>query len=213
MANPTYSDPDSLDFIDLLEYDELQQTYDPQRNPHSCAARPNRSCDDQRCCSSAIKGNGIPLSQELDEADRKLFNPGVPASSTSVAPPSSHNAIRHHQESAELFLRLDSNDSVARSGTDPDTPVTTAEFFGGEELQYENEFEDDFSGAVAAGFDDCSARMEGFSLGENENEQLLLEGTFVVEHRSIDLIEVRIVDLGFSHKSIFAPQIDVYRFG
>lgn len=176
MADPTYSDPDSLDFIDLLEYDELQQAYDPQHNPHSCPSRPNRSCDDQRCCSSAAKGHGIPLSQELDEADRHLFNP-VPIPSTSTT--SHHNAAIRHQESAELFLRLDSNDCVVdKASVDLDTPVTTtAEFFGGEELQYENEFDDAFSGSLAAGgYDECSRSLDGFALGDNENEQLLLEG-------------------------------------
>lgn len=188
MAQPTYSDPDSLDFIDLLEYDELQLVDDPQRNPLSCPSRPNRSCDDQRCCSSAVKGNGIPLSQELDEANRQLFNPTAPSTSTSCQP--KHYGIG--QESNQLFLRLDStNDCPDRSSTTAlDTPLTTTEFFGGEELQYENEFEDDINGAVAAGIDNCtSSRVGGFSLGDNENEQLLLEGISLeaLEHQILDL--------------------------
>lgn len=185
MAHPTtFTDPDSLDFIDLLEYDELQQVYDPQRNPHTTctSSRPNRSCDDQRCCSSAAKGNGIPLSQELDEADRKLFNPVV-----ATAAPSSvqrqRTASSSRQGSAELFLRLDSSESVEDGADDEcDATVTSTggEYFGGEELQYENEFEDGLSGASGGGCAvDCS-RVDGLFLGDNENEQLLLEGILLL---------------------------------
>lgn len=171
------ADPNPLDFIDQLEYDELRRADDPRNSP--IARRPNRSCDDQRCCSSHEKGNGVPLSQELEEADRRLFNPpptSVRASSSVIVDTCSNF---DEPRGSELFLRLDDPGSVGQTANESlATPSVTVapglDYVGGEELQYENEFVDE---AVEGCSRETSGYMDAsYSMTENENEQLLLEG-------------------------------------
>lgn len=70
--------------------------------------------------------------------------------------------------SPELFLRLD--DPAVNDET------TTPAFVGGVELQYENEFDENDGGLGEGGFAEASRSFH--SMAENENEQLLMEGSF-----------------------------------
>ena len=152
------SNPNSLDFIDLMEYDEFEEydVYQTRSYP--------------QIASNTEEPNNVPLSVELSESTN------------------SDSTKETFVKGSELFLRIDSvgaSISSSSGGADEqdecssDTPTNANNCV---ELQYENEFESNEDDAD----NNCDgSNLLGFnsfyhSAVDNENEQLLLEGILVV---------------------------------
>lgn len=174
MTEQNFPNPNSLDFTDLLEYDEFD-VYDkllPSSDGNGQERLARRPCTDQLCCSSNDKVEGVPLSVELSEVQDKS------------------NDDEPFVKAPELFLRFDgaSGDDGGSSGSGVrfrcsvndnnscETPVNNDCV----ELQYENEFDDDDDDVDGnSGFLQFTEATKSYhSMNENENEQLLLEGIF-----------------------------------
>lgn len=172
MTEPSFPNPNSLDFTDLLEYDEF--------DVYNELPVQRRQCTDELCCNSNEKIDGVPLSIELSQVQDVT-----------------DTEQEHFVKASELFLRFDGgvgSTSTSTSDCVVDTSCGSGIKFSGSdngsnssetpinidcvELQYENEFDDDD--------DDCGgnndflqfteATKSYHSMNENENEQLLLEG-------------------------------------
>lgn len=157
------SNVNSLDFADLLEYDEFDvydETLSTLVSQRSC-------CDDQLCCDSITKIEGVPLSVELSQAiagpSQQCFN-ALPTSSLVVA--DDETFIK----APELFLRFGMNSS---NSVDDFVDTPTNQPNDCVELQYENEFDED---EVDDSLRFIESSKSYHSVTENENEQLLLEG-------------------------------------
>lgn len=185
MSNPSIESSPSL--TDLFEYDE----YDSFENPYAEIDRREPYVD------------GIPLSVELSESllcrrqcDESVsheiaLSPGTAAIDT--------DANDHFVRAPEIFLRIDNNNDVvpvttsanridgAKIKTERDRATGSSESSGSDasvvpatdasdivELHYENEF-------IDANADECDdtelMRRRSTTQFENDNEQLLFEGT------------------------------------
>lgn len=119
------------------------------------ALEPTDGSSDTSASAATSSPPALPLSAELALA-------GVPSLRLGHAPDAEAFA-----KSSELFLRLDDGGGPSGVGDEAGAAV----FAGGIELQYENEFEED-GGRLGE-----EASRSFHSMAENENEQLLMEGS------------------------------------
>lgn len=160
------SNVNSLDFADLLEYDEFD-VYDEKL---STLVSQRSFCDDQLCGDSITKIEGVPLSVELSHA---MAGPSKQCFKALPAPSLVVTEDDGFVKAPELFLRFGINSSNSVDDF-VDTPTNQPNDCA--ELQYENEFDDD-EGEGADDFLRFSESTKSYhSVTENENEQLLLEG-------------------------------------
>lgn len=177
MTNPSIESSPSL--TDLFEYDE----YDSYENPYT-EIDTREHLDD-----------GIPLSVELFESLSRQCDVLPHKNASSSAADIDTDANNHFVRAPEIFLRID-NDVVVTTATDANTKIKTEfdrighsiDSNGSDvsvvpttgcdtvELHYENEF-------IDANADECND-VDRTVMGrrstaqfENENEQLLFEGT------------------------------------
>lgn len=165
MCDKDFTSPTSLDITDLLEYDEFQ-TYD---EPLSSTTNG----------SSLQIPDAVPLSEELAEAV--------------AAQASEQHQSDDFSKSAPLFLRLEDSDGIASvsnrattstaarqdSADEIDDAAAGFPLGAGIELQYENEFDENNGDGSEDGFGHFGGTMmrSYHSMAENENEQLLMEGS------------------------------------
>lgn len=153
------SNVNSLDFADLLEYDEFD-VYDD--------ALSQRSISD-----SITQIEGVPLSVELSQSINAIAGPSQQCFKALPAPSLVVAEDEGFVKAPELFLRFGISSSQSVDDF-VDTPTNQPNDCV--ELQYENEFDEDED----EGADDFLRFNEStksyHSVTENENEQLLLEG-------------------------------------
>lgn len=159
------TNPNSLDFVDLMEYDEFD-VYDEIQS-RSLPIDDNRTID--------MENSGVPLSVELSESmlNRSALPSTSQCTNQSDAIGDSISSSSSFVKGSELFLRIDGQ-NVDSAKSSEETPTTINV---GIELQYENEFydEDNVDGDNLQ-FNETSQSYH--SMADNENEQLLLEGIF-----------------------------------
>lgn len=185
MSSPTIESSPSL--TDLYEYDE----YDSFENPYA-EIDTHENLDE-----------GIPLSVELSESISRQCNdlPHTDASSPSGADIDTDANGQHFVKAPEIFLRIDNEvttgatsapiDASTKIKTECDRTGGSIESSGSDvsdvlaigcdivELHYENEF-------IDANADECddvdrsTAGQRSTTQFENDNEQLLFEGTHII---------------------------------
>lgn len=157
------SNVNSLDFADLLEYDEFD-VYDDTLS----------TLVSQRSCYDRItETEGVPLSVELSQSMNATAGPSQ--QSLKTLPPQLLVVAedKGFVKAPELFLRFGINSS---NSVDDFVETPTNQPNDCVELQYENEFDED-DGDGADDFLRFTESTKSYhSVTENENEQLLLEG-------------------------------------
>lgn len=157
------SNVNSLDFADLLEYDEFD-VYDDTLS----------TLVSQRSCYDRItETEGVPLSVELSQSMNATAGPSQQSLKTLPPPLLVVAEDKGFVKAPELFLRFGINSS---NSVDDFVDTPTNQPNDCVELQYENEFDED-EGDGADDFLRFTESTKSYhSVTENENEQLLLEG-------------------------------------